>query len=231
MAKKQAVGGRRVGLVRGADVAAELARYYETGCTLKTALGIGRRFGEKLPVEAATREKLMQQHGISLDQFYKTLDFACLYTRREFTDLQTRTSAVTNEPLHWAHVRALFAFTRDQVPERTALEIKAIQQNWSVRQLLREVRQQPDGQKKRRGRRCQYKDVLSWAEQTERYLAGLFEDANPDANDGPLVIDEVLAANSRSRTELSALAESIREYADAFADRTARSKNRRSRRS
>ncbi|NQV26100.1 MAG: hypothetical protein HQ518_17210, partial [Rhodopirellula sp.] len=140
MAKKAAaLTGRPIGITRGPAVADELTRYYETGRKIKEAIGGRRGPGKKVRVDGEAREKLMAEHGVSRDQFYKTLDFACLYTQEEFDALSQRLHAETQEPLHWTHVRTLLAFSRDQVEQRTKCEKLAIKNGWSARLLLEEV--------------------------------------------------------------------------------------------
>ena len=79
--KKAALTGRQIGITRGQAVAEELARYYETGRQIKDSIGGSPKLGEKVRVDGETREKLMAEHGISRDQFYKTLDLP-VCTRR-----------------------------------------------------------------------------------------------------------------------------------------------------
>ncbi|NQV23221.1 MAG: hypothetical protein HQ518_02540, partial [Rhodopirellula sp.] len=70
--KKAALTGRPIGITRGRAVADELKRYYDTGRKIKKAIGSSHEPGEKVRVDGEAREKLMAEHGVSRDQFYKT---------------------------------------------------------------------------------------------------------------------------------------------------------------
>lgn len=231
MAEKKAA--RTFGIARGRDVGEELRRYYETGRQIREAVGCGRKAGDKVRVDGATRVRLMKEYGISRDQFYMMLDFACLYTRKEFDALRSRSNHDTLEPLHWTHVRTLFAFTRDQVEQRTELEKQSIQHGWSARRLLEEVQKTLGGKlKEGGGPRFKYKDLLRWTVEAERYLGGLFVEDNPDSDSSKLVIDRVLTTSREDRKDLmhlSTTAARVGELAGKLAERAA--KQRRSRRS
>ena len=230
MAKKKTA--KTIGITRGPAVGDELSRYYETGRHIKEAVECGRKMGDKVRVDGATRERLMEEHGISRDQFYKTLDFACLYTRKEFDAIRNRRNPETQEPLHWTHVRALFGFTRDEVEQRTEFEKQAIQRQWSARRLLDEVQKAHGKLKEGGGPRFKYKDLLMWTVEAQRYLNGLFEEDEPDSDSGSLVVDRVLSTSRRNRKELidlAAAAANVSELAGQLAERAA--KQRRSKRS
>ena len=223
--KKAALTGRPIGITRGQAVAKEMARYYEIGRQIKDSIGSRLKVGEKVRVDGETREKLMAEHGISRDQFYKTLDFACLYLRKEFKALSRRVNAETQEPLHWTHVRTLLAFSRDQVGQRTQLEKQAIENGWSARRLLEEVQKARGERRQGGGPRFKYKDPLRWTEEAQRYLKGLFEEDDPDSDSGSLVVDRVLSTTRRKRKELidlAAAAAVVSELAVLLAERAKR---------
>lgn len=232
MAKKKVA--TTIGTTRGPAVGEELGRYYETGRQIRETVGCGRKMGDKVRVDGATREKLMKEHGISRDQFYKTLDFACLYTRKEFSALRGRKNPDTQEPLHWTHVRALFGFTRDEVEQRTEFEKQAIQHRWSARRLLNEIQKVRGTMNKSGGPRFKYKDLLSSTEETQRYLKGLFEEDDPDSDSDNLVVDRVLCTSRRNRKELmdlAAAAANVSALAGQLAERANRAgRQRRSKR-
>jgi len=167
----------------------------------------------------------MSEHGVSQDQFYKTLDFACLYSRKEFDALSRRRNSETQEPLRWTHVRTLLAFSRDQVEQRTELEMQAIENGWSARRMLEEVQKVCGKLKEGGGPRFKYKDLLRWTVEAERYLGGLFEEVDPDSGTGKLVIERVLATSCENREDLKALSRAaarISELAGILAERAAR---------
>lgn len=232
--KKAAVTGRPIGITRGRAVAEELDRYYDTGRQIRQSIGGHHRPGEKVRVDGETREKLMAEHGISQDQFYKTLDFACLYSQNEFRALRRRVNSETQEPLHWTHVRTLLAFSRDQVEQRTNCEKLAIENGWSARRLLEEVQKTRGGRRQGGGPRFKYKNPLRWTEEAQRYLNGLFEEDDPDSDSGSLVVDRVLSTTRRKRKELidlAAAAAVVSELAGQLAERAKRAgRQRRSKR-
>ena len=230
--KKAALTGRPIGITRGRAVAEELARYYETGQQIKKSIGGHHRLGEKVRVDGETREKLMAEHGISRDQFYKTLDFACLYSQNEFRALRRHVNSETQEPLHWTHVRTLLAFSRDQVEQRAKCEKLAIKNGWSARLLLEEVQKARGEKRQGGGPKFKYKDLRRWTIEAQRYLGGLFEEVDPESDSNKLVIDRVLATSRENREDLKALSKAaarISELAGELAERAA--KQRSSRRS
>jgi hypothetical protein len=232
MAKRKTVlTGRPIGITRGQAVAEELARYYEIGWQIKDSIGSRLKVGEKVRVDGKTREKLMAEHGVSRDQFYKTLDFACLYSRKEFRALSRRRNSDTQESLRWTHVRTLLAFPRDQVKQRTNLEIQAVEQDWSARRLLEEVQKARGEKRQGGGPKFKYKDPLRWTVEAQRYLKGLFEEDDPDSDSGSLVVDRVLSQSRSNRKELidlAAAAANVSELAGELAELAGR--QRRSRR-
>lgn len=232
--KKAALTGRQIGITRGRAVAEELARYYETGQQIKKSIGGHHRLGEKVRVDGETREKLMAEHGISRDQFYKTLDFACLYSQNEFRALRRRVNSETQEPLHWTHVRTLLAFSRDEVEQRTKLEKLAVQHRWSARRLLEEVQKARGEKRQGGGPKFKYKDLLRWTVEAQRYLNGLFEDDDPESGSRDLVVDRVLSTSRKNRKELmdlAAAAANVSALAGQLAERANRAgRQRRSKR-
>jgi hypothetical protein len=229
--KKAALTGRPIGITRGRAVAEELARYYETGQQIKKSIGGNHRLGEKVRVDGETREKLMAEHGISRDQFYKTLDFACLYSQNEFRALRRHVNSETQEPLHWTHVRTLLAFSRDQVEQRAKCEKLAIKNGWSARLLLEEVQKARGEKRQGGGPKFKYKDLRRWTIEAQRYLGGLFEEVDPESGTGKLVVEQVLAKSGENLEDLKALSKAaarISELAGELSERAA--KQRRSRR-
>ena len=169
--------------------------------------------------------------GISRDQFYKTLDFACLYSRKEFDALSRRLNAETQEPLHWTHVRTLLAFSRDQVGQRTQLEKQAIENGWSTRRLLEEVQKARGEKRQGGGQKFKYKDLPRWTIEAQRYLGGLFEEVDPESGNGTLVVEQVLARSRENRENLKTLSKAatrISELAGELAEKA--TKQRRSKR-
>jgi len=223
--KKTALTGKPIGITRGQAVAEELARYYEIGWQIKDSIGSRLKVGEKVRVDGETREKLMAEHGVSRDQFYKTLDFACLYSRKEFRALRRRVNSETQEPLHWTHVRTLLAFSRDQVEQRMQLEKQAIENGWSARLLLEEVQKARGEKRQCGGPKFKYKDLRRWTIEAQRYLGGLFEEVDPESGNGKLVVERVLATIRENREDLKALSKAaarISEMAGQLAERAGR---------
>ncbi len=126
-------------------------------------------------------------------------------------------------------MRTLLAFSRDQVEQRTQLEKQAVEHGWSARRLLEEVQKARGEKRQGGGPKFKYKDLRRWTTEAQRYLAGLFEEVAPEAGNGKLVIDQVLAKSRDDFKALSRTAAGISELADQLAERAA--KQRRSRRS
>lgn len=237
MAKKR----NRVGIAQGEEVVAELEKYYRVGQAINAEVEkllirgtVTKTRTGKVRMSEKVREDLCSRFRISPDQLYKTCSFAKAYTEAEFQRLCGKRHGETLAPLHWSHVRRLLVFKRTQqhLSIRNNLQKEAAENSWSVKRLVDEIETALEGkQKEGGGPRFKYTDLLRWASETERYLAGLFEDDDPDANDGRLVIDRVLADSREGRRgliKLSELAGSISEQAQRLAERSGR--QRRSRR-
>jgi hypothetical protein len=129
------------------------------------------------------------------------------------------------------HVRTLFAFSRDQVEQRTQLETQAIEYGWSARRLLEEVQKARGEKRQGGGPKFKYKDLRRWTIEAQRYLGGLFDEVDPESGNGKLVVERVLAKSGENLEDLKALSKAaarISELAGELSERAA--KQRRSRR-
>lgn len=222
----------RVGIAQGKEIVAELEKYYRAGQAINAVVEkllargtVTKTRNGKVRMSEKVRDDLCTRFSISPDQLYKTCSFANAYTEGEFEKLCGNRHSVTLAPLHWSHVRRLLVFkrTRQHLSIRNQLQRDAVQNGWSVKRLVEEIEIALDGkQKEGGGPRFKYTDLLRWADETQRYLAGLFEE---DEDDGRLIIDRVLATSRETRQGLLKLADaavSISEYAEMLDDRSRR---------
>ena len=122
-------------------------------------------------------------------------------------------------------MRTLLAFSRDQVEQRTQLEKQAVEHGWSARRLLEEVQKARGEKRQGGGPRFKYKDLRRWTIEAQRYLDGLFEEADPGSGNGKLVVERVLATSRENREDLKAMSKAaarISELAGELSDRAAK---------